>query len=150
MRFRGSWFDSLMKSEWSTEYDEGGKFERFFLSLEGYEQAVVAAAIEHVLEVHGIDICSGSWGKSLGEGLYEFRIGTSLSALLKGSPDYEESPGEDKKVLVRVFCAFQGEKIVLLHHGYNKGKDPSKKRQQKEIKTARKLHKAWKASLKKS
>lgn len=133
-----------MESVWSVDYEDGGKFEAFFNSLEAYEQAVVTAAIENVLERMGIDICSGSWGKSLGDGLYEFRINTSLAVLMKDVPDYDESPGDDQKILVRIFCAFHGKKIVLLHHGYNKGKDPSVRRQQKEIKVARKLHKAWK------
>ena len=53
---------------WSVEY-EGDAFERFLFSLPAYEQAVLVAAVEHVLQVYGIDICSGEWGKPLGEGL---------------------------------------------------------------------------------
>ena len=43
---------------WSVEY-EGDAFERFLFSLPGYEQAVLIAAIEHVLQPYGIEICSG-------------------------------------------------------------------------------------------
>lgn len=135
-----------MTDQWTAEYDDGGKFDKFFRGLPSYEQAVVSAAIEKVLEVYGQDICSGSWGKPLGGGLYEFRIGTTLDSLMLGDSDYVEAAGNDKKVLIRIFCAFYGEKVALLHHGYNKGKDPSAKRQQREIKAARKIHKRWAAN----
>jgi hypothetical protein len=40
---------------WSIEY-EGEGFARFYRSLLEYEKAVLTAALEHVLRVHGIDI----------------------------------------------------------------------------------------------
>jgi hypothetical protein len=43
-----------------------------------------------------------------------------------------------------VFCTFHGDKIVLLHHGYDKKRDPSDRRQQREISKARRLHQEWK------
>lgn len=129
---------------WSVEY-EGDEFERFLTTLPAYEQAVLIAAIEHVLQVHGIDICSGEWGKPLGNGLYEFRVRKSLGVILTsaGLPAPSE-PGSDRSVLLRVFCTFHGARIVLLYQGYNKGADPSDKRQRREIARARKLHEQWK------
>ncbi len=102
-------------------------------------------AFEHVLQVYGIDICSGEWGKPLGDGLYEFRIRKSLRTILM-SADIEvpEEAVVDRSVLIRVFCTFHGDKIVLLYHGYNKKRDPSAKRQQREIAKARKFHERWK------
>lgn len=131
--------------EWSIDY-AGEKFERFFESLPEYEQAVLTAAITHVLAVRGIDICSGEWGKPLGDGLYEFRVRRSLQAILNeaGEPVPKDLAGTDRKVLLRVFCTFHGKKIVLLFSGYDKGRDPSEKRQSKEIKVSRKLLKTWK------
>jgi hypothetical protein len=129
---------------WSVEY-EGGAFERFLFSLPAYEQAVLVAAVEHVLQIYGIDICSGEWGKPLGEGLYEFRIRKSLRIILVSAGlDAPGEAGVDRSVLLRVFCTFHGDKIVLLHHGYNKKTDPSEKRQQREIAKARKIHERWK------
>ena len=129
---------------WSVEY-QGDAFERFLFSLPAYEQAVLVAAVEHVLQVYGIDICSGEWGKPLGEGLYEFRIRKSLRTILVSAGlDAPEAAGTDRNVLLRVFCTFHGDKIVLLYHGYNKKTDPSAKRQQREIAKARKLHERWK------
>jgi hypothetical protein len=133
------------RAGWTITY-EGDKFERFLLSLPEYEQAVLVAAIEYVLRVYGVNICEGEWGRPLGDGLYEFRVKKSLGALLDtAGVDVLRRPGDDQKVLLRVFCAFHGNKIVLLYHGYDKKRDPSKKRQQREINKARKLHKAWKA-----
>jgi putative component of toxin-antitoxin plasmid stabilization module len=133
------------RAGWTITY-EGDKFERFLLSLPEYEQAVLVAAIESVLKVYGVNICEGEWGRPLGDGLYEFRVKKSLGALLDtAGVDVLRRPGDDQKVLLRVFCAFHGNKIVLLYHGYDKKRDPSKKRQQREINKARKLHKAWKA-----
>jgi len=129
---------------WSVEY-EGDAFERFLFSLPAYEQAVLVAAVEHVLQVYGIDICSGEWGKPLGEGLYEFRVRKSLRTILASAGlDAPEEAGTDRSVLLRVFCTFYGDKIVLLYHGYNKKTDPSEKRQQREIAKARKIHERWK------
>jgi len=133
---------------WTIEY-EGSVFERFFLSLPDYEQVVLSAAITNVLEVDGIGICSSDWGKQLGDGLVEFRVRKSLRSILAVAG--EEVPtsvvGADRPVLLRVFCAFHGSKIVLLYSGYNKKKDSSDKRQQREIRIARKIHLKWKRDL---
>lgn len=126
---------------WSIEY-EGTAFERFSLSLPEYEQTVLTAALENILEVHGIDVCSGEWGKPLGDGLYEFRVRASLDAIMAkiGAEAPHGIAGTGRPVLLRVFCTFHGSRIVLLYSGYNKKKDPSAKRQQKEILRARKIH----------
>lgn len=73
--------------------------------------------------------------KPLGRGLYEFRIRRSLDTILRsaGLPD----AGGGREVLVRVFCAFVGDKVVLLLGGYDKRPDPSARRQQREIARAR-------------
>ncbi|MDY7544531.1 hypothetical protein QN345_16705 [Cryobacterium sp. 10I1] len=106
---------------WTVEY-EGDTLDRFVDSLPPYEQAVLIAAIEHVLEVYGIDICAGEWGKSLGDGLYEFRVRKSLQAIFTeaGLAPPMDMSGIDRQVLLRVFCTFHGCKIVLLYSGYNK------------------------------
>jgi hypothetical protein len=46
-------------------------------------------------------------------------------------------------VLLRVFVHFHGDKVILLLSGYDKGEDPSKKRQEREIAAARKYLRAW-------
>ena len=128
---------------WTVEY-EGDSFEKFMVSLPKYEQAVLIAAVRHVLSVHGKDICAGEWGKPLGDGLYEFRVKKSLKAILSSVGLESVEPGDDRMVLLRVFCTFHGSKIVLLFHGYDKKKDPSSKRQQREINKAKSALRAWK------
>jgi hypothetical protein len=66
---------------WSIEY-EGESFARFYRSLPEYEQAVLTAALYHVLRVDGIDICAGEWGKPLGQGLYELSNDQNLWMVL--------------------------------------------------------------------
>ena len=53
-----------------------------------------------------------------------------------------EAPSVSAKrelVLLRVFVHFRIEKVILLLGGYDKGKSPKAKRQQREIERARKL-----------
>lgn len=88
-------------------------------------------------------------GKALGQGLYEIRIRHSVKNLKNlarnSGSELALNAGENSPVLLRVFCTFHGKKIVLLLGGYNKQRDSSKKRQETEIKRARKVLKAWKA-----
>lgn len=140
---------NLPEGKWTTEYFDD-RFERFFRSLPGYQQAVLAAAIQQVLEVFGPDICASDWGKPLGDGLFEFRVSKSLNAILSSHPRTPASkPRGDRKVLIRLFCTFYGDKVVLVFHGYDKGKDASAKRQQREIARARAMHRQWKREHKK-
>ncbi|WP_174442348.1 hypothetical protein [Demequina gelatinilytica] len=137
--------------EWTAEDTDDGAFEKFLLGLPEYEQAVLVAAVEHVLERLGIDICQSEWGKALGDGLYEFRVRRSLQAILSEAkmPLPSKVGGTDRPVLLRVFCTFHGQRAVLLLGGYDKGKDGSTRRQQGEIKRARKRLKTWRANRKK-
>lgn len=131
--------------EWTVEHEDA--FERFYLGLPEYKQAVLEAAITHVLAVRGIDVCRGEWGKPLGNGLYEFRVRRSLQAILSeaGEPIPPDLVAADVQVLLRVLCTFHGDRIVLLLCGYDKGTDPSSKRQSREVTKARKLLAEWQA-----
>lgn len=130
---------------WTTELSTDGAFERFFRKLPKYEQAVLDAAIRNVLQVEGINICADEWGKSLGSGLHEFRVRRSLNAILSEAnlAARTDLATPDRQVSLRVFCHFHGSKVVLLLGGYDKKKDSSERRQQREIKAARKRLRAW-------
>lgn len=141
--------ESAIKNEgddmWSIEY-EGDSFQRFVRSLAKYEQAVLIAAIEYVLQVRGPDICASEWGKPLGSGLYEFRVRKSLRTIMENAGvEIPQGAHHGRPVQIRLFCTFHGQKIILIHHGYDKKADPSKKRQQREIARARTIHKRWKS-----
>lgn len=157
LRSTGKRIDSILHmtdqrpTEWTIDVWEDPKtgqapFKTWLMKADPYDQAVAIKVLEKVVQPLGMDICSTEWGKALGGGLYEIRIRTSLqSAETWGETDPE--PAEDfnhnRTVLLRIFTTFHGSKIVLLFNAY-KGKDPSEKRQAKEIKKARKHLKAWK------
>lgn len=130
-------------SDWTIEI-AGEDFAKFVRSLPVYEQTVLTAALNFVLAERGIDVCAGEWGKPLGSGLYEFRIRKGLDAILGEAGIEPSGPGGHRSVLLRVFCTFHGSKIVLLFHGYDKRRDPSAKRQKREIAKARRLLNDWK------
>lgn len=124
---------------WSIGYVSPG-FARFLSSLPPWKQAVVLAAIDNVLVHSGIDICDSEWGKPLGRGLYEFRVRRVLAGT-------NSQPVGTQGVVLRVFCAFYGSHQVALLSGYDKGRDPSSKRQEREIAKARKLLANWKRDI---
>ena len=104
------------------------------------------AAITHVLERQGLALASTPWLTALGQGLYKFRVRHDAATIesmygAAGAPT-SRAPG---KILLRLFVHFHGDRIVLLLHGYNKGKDNSSTRQNKEIQRAHKMLRAWKA-----
>lgn len=94
-------------------------------------------AAGHAMEVHlqqdGLDVCRTRWGKNLGDGLAEFRVG--------------EDDGQSEIVLRVFFHAF-GDRRILILHGYDKGEDPSSKRQQREISKARMRLRDFRARMK--
>ncbi|OFO35300.1 hypothetical protein HMPREF2736_11375 [Corynebacterium sp. HMSC036E10] len=141
--------DSLAEPTWSIEVFDGGNFARFYSRLDEAERTVVEVAIEHVLAPLGIDICASEWGKNLGQGLFELRIRRDIETILREFGAAErvgEVPKRwrRKRVLIRVYCTFYGQRIVLLLGGYNKLRDPSRKQEQKEIRAARSVLSAWK------
>lgn len=123
------------------EADDGSvPFAAFLDDLSEFKFVALDAALERVLAARGIDLARTEWLKALGEGLHEFRVrhdADEIAHMFGGDPPEIEAP--DEKVLLRVFVHFYGEKIVLLLGGYDKGKDPNERRQQREIVTARKL-----------
>ena len=88
------------------------------------QRATLGRAMREVLQEEGIGVCGTEFGKQLGRGLFEFRLRRSV-----------EEVGE--RILLRVFCHAYGNRIVLLLGGYDKGADPSRRRQDVEIAVAR-------------
>jgi hypothetical protein len=66
-------------------------------------------------------MCVGerSWGRQLGQGLFEFRVDRTVK------PDDEIA----EKLVLRVFCHAHGDCKILVLHVYDKGKSPSSRRQ---------------------
>jgi hypothetical protein len=135
---------------WTAEFYEDARGKRpveiWFDSLSDVEFAAMDAAITHVLERQGLALASTSWLTALGQGLYEFRVrhdaATIESMYGAAGASTSRAPG---KILLRLFVHFHGDRTVLLLHGYNKGKDNSSTRQNKEIQRAHKMLRAWRA-----
>lgn len=103
------------------------------------------AALTLILAVHGIEVCGTAYGRHLGHGLFEFRLDEDEATVSKkwttGSVGPDRSAGP--RILLRVFCHATGDRFVLLLGGYDKGRDPSRRRQQREIVRARARLNEW-------
>jgi hypothetical protein len=110
-------------------------------SLSLTKKQVLGQAMNAVLQELGIGVCDTQFGKQLGQGLFEFRLRQKVGEVDTGKGGKKLPPEE---ILLRVFCHAHGDHLVLLLGGYNKGEDPSKKRQNAEIEEARARLKRWK------
>ncbi len=102
------------------------------------QRRAIGVAMRELLEELGVGVCDTEFGRPLGGGLFEFRLRQDAEEVLRRvgkEPRYGESKGE--RILLRVFCHAYGERVVLLLGGYDKGRDPRPRRQQREIEIAR-------------
>lgn len=119
----------LVRAEWPVyemdfyEREDGTSPARDWLrSLEFRKRFAAGHSMETQLQRDGVDVCRGRWGKNLGRGLAEFRVGND--------------DGQSEIVLRIFFHAFDDRRILILH-GYDKGEDAGRKRQTTEIEEAR-------------
>lgn len=101
------------------------------------------AALRLVLARRGLDLVRTEWLKPLGGGLHEFRVRHDEDEIRRMFAGHEGRVRPRERILLRVFVHFHGSRIVLLLSGYDKGKDPSDRRQQREIARARKHLDDW-------
>jgi len=88
------------------------------------QRRALGYAVYRLLQRYGICVCDTEFGRQLGGGLFEFRL------RIRAHTDGEAA-------LLRVFCHATGDRVILLFGGYDKGKDPGRRRQEREIKVAR-------------
>ena len=88
------------------------------------QRRALGYAIYCLLQRYGVGVCDTEFGRQLGRGLFEFRL--RINARTDG-----------ESALLRVFCHAAGDRVILLLGGYNKGKNPGRRRQDHEIKVAR-------------
>ena len=130
--------------QWTLEiYEEPNgncPYATFLKELDPYQRTMLDVAVRMILARQGHNVCATEWGKALRGGLYEFRVRRSLATICQET-GRELPPGVDsgQRALLRVFFAVEGARIVLLLAGYDKGADPSERRQNKKIKRAKKL-----------
>lgn len=78
------------------------------------------------------------------KGLYEFGLRHDADEILGRKGSFIRRLTERReKILLRVFFHPHGDRLILLVGGYDKGADPSEKRQQNEIAIARKRLAEW-------
>lgn len=112
------------------------------------KRAAWLAFVDFALIPMGKDISQSGYVKPLGQSLFELRIDHDAGELAQVfGADLSAHPGLGELVaegiLLRVFCTFYGDKIVLLLSGLDKGADP--KAQPRAIRAARKLLADWQA-----
>ena len=108
-------------------------------SLDSVRRRAVGVAMHEILGKMGIGVCGTEFGKQLGQGLFEFRVRQSADQVLSRARHVREGGGAgDENILLRVFCHAHGDRVILLVAGYDKGKDASAKRENREIALARK------------
>lgn len=101
------------------------------------QRRAIGVAMAEILQAQGIGVCSTAYGKQLGDGLFEFRLRHDAAEILRSVGKLARPEPGGERILLRVFCHAHGDRIVLLLGGYDKGADPSVKRQRREIAEAR-------------
>jgi phage-related protein len=92
--------------------------------LDQQQRRALGTAMREILQTLGVEVCGTPFGKQLGQGLFAFRL-------------------RQEGLLLRVFCHAYGNRVILLLGGYDKGADPSPKRQATEIEEARRRLANW-------
>jgi len=101
------------------------------------QRRAIGVAMSEILQEVGVGVCRTGYGKQLGDGLFEFRLRHDAAEILRSVGKEPRPEPDGERILLRVFCHAYGDRIVLLLGGYDKGADPSPKRQQREIADAR-------------
>ena len=138
-----------MAAKWRIEFYEDAQgrrpVEKWIDGLSDQKAGAVILALQEVLAVDGIKLVSSAWLKPLGSGLYEFRIRHSASEIQAMYKVANKGlVGGVAAILLRVFVAFEGEKLIVLLGAYDKGKNDKQSFQQAQIEIARKRLRDWK------
>lgn len=142
-----------MAGRWQIEFYEtpDGRVpvEEWLQSLSPTKRRAAAAALEMILAVDGPAVCASPWGKHLGQGLFEFRLRHSEQEIRTIRGERPSSPAgqapSSEKVVLRLFCHAYGDRVIVLLGAYDKGRDPSPRRQRREIEQARKRLREFKS-----
>jgi hypothetical protein len=129
---------------WELRLADATGFAKFVKSLTPIKQRTLEASIDKILLVHGFELVDGDLVKPLGGGLYEYRVGPTTTRMMNKAGLESRIPHQ--KIVIRVFMAFEADRIVVLLASYDKGANDSKSKQQSEIAKARQLLKEWKSS----
>ena len=109
--------------------------------LDDVKRAAAMRGLSVILAHLGPSVAGTEYGRWLSHGLFEFRLRIDAATilakhdarLLSQFPDQPQGP-----VLLRVFCHAEDGRVIVLLGAYDKGLDPSDRRQIREIARARK------------
>ena len=99
-------------------------------------QLIVRLALTEILAKEGLSLARTSWLRFVGEGVWEFRIGRSFKAVYSKAGIEEYSHNSNLKVLLRIFCSFDDNRI-LLFGCYDKQRHSDGRRQANAIRAAK-------------
>lgn len=142
--------------EWEVEFyaDKDGRepCREWAEQLSPQKWAAFTAAVSLVLARRGLDVVQTEFGKALGDGLYEFRVRWSPAEIAHklGGLSAADVGAAPEAILLRVFFCTAGRKVILLLSGYDKARDSSDRRQQREIAQARRHLKAYRERQRRS
>lgn len=127
---------SQSQPEFDIHFADPVSFRNQVESLNTSHQNILLWALKEILGRQGLALARSTWLKSLGGSLWEFRIGPSSKAVESkaGVPPGETMP--QTKVLLRVFCSFQNQQIII-HGCFDKQRYGPGKRQDAAIRRAR-------------
>ena len=111
-----------------------------FDKLDAPKRRAVVMGLQYILAERGLAVCATELGRHLGQGLFELRLRYDEAALTRRLHlvvPLSSGASRRDRVLLRVFCYAHGQRVILLLAGYDKGAEPSRKRQQREIDVAR-------------
>jgi hypothetical protein len=155
--------------------DSLASFARDLEKLDRPERDALEKALEDVLAVHGSGLIGSKWIHKLvdGDGVYEFRVDNDSEQIARrvansdqvptaaSIPDDEDFDWGDRAndlddllpdvtyeadPLVRAFFIFDGRRVIVLLHAYDKGADDSPKRQAVAIREAKRRATRYRAS----
>lgn len=141
------------QDDWTVEFYRDGDgrepCREWAESLSPQKNAAFRAVLKHVLIPRGLDVVAGDYGKALGQGLYELRIRWTAAEIEHKTTGLDLADvGPPENILLRVFFAAVGRKIILLINGYDKGEEPGERYQGKQIERARTMLTAYNESRK--
>jgi hypothetical protein len=122
---------------WSITYFDEERFVRSVKELPQDAQVVIKIAMKYILTPQGFSLARTPWLKSLGGGLWEFRIGPSAKAVVSKAGDPRARLVQNSKILIRVYCTFTNEQIAVFGI-FDKQRHGSGSKQSKSIALARK------------
>ena len=119
----------VQSDKWRIDLHEEFDLEAFLTTLGPPAAAYVVVYLREIVTDFSRSLAGTHAVRPLGGGLFELRLRAQL-----------DSSG--LKLLIRIFFAFRPGRRLFLLSAYDKGRDPTKQRQAKEIAKARKILRA--------